>query len=88
MHELGINGFLEFVIVRNSIPVESTTLRKLDLFLSTSELRETSTVLVPLERTNLNYWIALSKRPIRTGVSFFSPEDGNRSSFRNVVFSS
>jgi hypothetical protein len=32
--------------------------------------------------------LALSKGPNRVGVSFPSPEDGNRSSFRNVVFSS
>jgi hypothetical protein len=35
-------------------------------------------------------WVALtlSKRPNRVGDSFPSPEDGNRSSFLNVVFSS
>jgi hypothetical protein len=32
--------------------------------------------------------LALSKGPNRVGVSLPSPEDGNRSSFRNVVFSS
>jgi hypothetical protein len=31
---------------------------------------------------------ALSKIPKRVAVSLPSPEDGNRSSFRNVVFSS
>jgi hypothetical protein len=31
--------------------------------------------------------LALSKRPNRVGVVVPSPEDGNRSSFRNVVFS-
>jgi hypothetical protein len=30
---------------------------------------------------------ALSKGPNRVGVSLPSPEDGDRSSFRNVVFS-
>jgi hypothetical protein len=30
---------------------------------------------------------ALSKEPNRVGVSLPSPEDGNRSRFRNVVFS-
>jgi hypothetical protein len=47
-----------------------------------------------------NYWVsgsviqirrlmlALSKGPNKVGVSLTSPEDGNRSSFRNVVFSS
>jgi hypothetical protein len=32
--------------------------------------------------------VAISKGPNRVGVSLPSPEDGNRSSFRNVVFSS
>jgi hypothetical protein len=32
--------------------------------------------------------LALSKGPNRVGVAFPSPEDGNRSSFRNVMFSS
>jgi hypothetical protein len=32
--------------------------------------------------------LALSKRPNRVGVSLSSPEDGNRYSFQNVVFSS
>jgi hypothetical protein len=32
--------------------------------------------------------LALSKGPNRVGVSPSSPEDGNRSCFRNVVFSS
>jgi hypothetical protein len=32
-------------------------------------------------------WLALSKGPNRAGV-FPPPEDGNRSSFQNVVFSS
>jgi hypothetical protein len=32
--------------------------------------------------------LALSKGPNRVGVSLPSPEDGNRSSLRNVVFSS
>jgi hypothetical protein len=32
--------------------------------------------------------LPLSKRPNRVGVSLPSPGDGNRSSFRNVVFSS
>jgi hypothetical protein len=30
--------------------------------------------------------LALSKGPSRVGVSLPSPEDGNRSSFRNAVF--
>jgi hypothetical protein len=43
---------------------------------------ETPTVLVPLERSRL----VISKGPNRIGVP--PPEDGNRSCFRNVVFSS
>jgi hypothetical protein len=50
----------------------------------------------PLERAKINLWtrsrppviliLALSKGPNRVGVSLPSPEDGDRSSFRNVVF--
>jgi hypothetical protein len=47
--------------------------------------RETLTLLGPLERANLNH-SSLSKGPNRVGVSLPSPEDGNRSSFLNVVF--
>jgi hypothetical protein len=46
----------------------------MDLFQSSGKWEEkTPTQLGPLERANLNHW---------------KPEDGNRSSFRNVVFSS
>jgi hypothetical protein len=41
---------------------------------------ETPILLGPLERANLNHWTS--------DVSSPSPEDGNRSSLRNVVFSS
>jgi hypothetical protein len=36
--------------------LENTTFWKLDLFLSSGEGRETSTLLGPLERSNLNQW--------------------------------
>jgi hypothetical protein len=43
----------------------------------------------PLERANLNHWmLALPKGPNTVGVSLPSPEDGNRISFQNDVFSS
>jgi hypothetical protein len=54
---------------------ENTMFRKLDLFPSSGEGRKKVTLL------------ALSKGPNRVGVFLPSPEDGNRSSFRNVVFS-
>jgi hypothetical protein len=57
------------------------TFRKLDLFPSSGEGRETPTLLGHLQRANLYHWA-------RVGVSLPSSEDGNRSSFRNVVFSS
>jgi hypothetical protein len=45
-----------------------------------------------LERAHFDHWIhwklTLSKGPIRVDVSVHSPEDGNRSSLRYVVFSS
>jgi hypothetical protein len=62
--------------------------RKLDLFLSSGEVRETPTLLGPLERANLSYWGYLFlKNPTELGV-FPCLDDGNRSSFWNVVFSS
>jgi hypothetical protein len=47
-------------------------------------------MLVPLERAKQVQLLrlAISKRPNRLGVSLSSPGNGNRSSFRNVVFSS
>jgi hypothetical protein len=46
----------------------------------------TPTLLGPLERANLDYWSS-AKGPNKLGVSLSSPEEGNRSSFRNIVFS-
>jgi hypothetical protein len=56
--------------------------QKLDLFPSSDEGREISTLLGSLERANLNPVIqrlrlALSKGPNRVGVSLLSPKDGN-----------
>jgi hypothetical protein len=60
---------------------------ELDLFPFSGE-GETPTLLDPLERANLSHWrLALSKEPKTTYVSP-SPEDGNKTSFRNAVFSS
>jgi hypothetical protein len=50
------------------------------MFLSSNEARETPTLLGSLEKANLNHW--------SSEVSAPSPEKRNRSSFRNVVFSS
>jgi hypothetical protein len=53
--------------------VENTRFRKLDLFPSSDEGRETSTLLSPLERDNLNHWIlALCKDPHKAGVSLIT----------------
>jgi hypothetical protein len=48
---------------------------------------EIPTLLGPFERVNFNLWtcLALSKGPNRVCVSLPSPEDGNRSSFRNGI---
>jgi hypothetical protein len=63
---------------------------KLDLFLFPGYGRKTPTLLGPLERDNLNQSLrlSLSKGPNRVGLVFPPPEDGNRSNFGNVVFSS
>jgi hypothetical protein len=56
--------------------LNNTALRKLDLFPSSGE------------RTSVVHWLrlALSNGPNRVGVYNLKPEDGNRSTFRNVVF--
>jgi hypothetical protein len=80
--------FWTLFIVRNS-KYKKTTFRKLDVFPSSGEGKETPTVLgPPLERSNLNHWtrLALAKGPSKAGVSLPSPEDGNRSSFPNLLF--
>jgi hypothetical protein len=49
--------------------------------------RKTPTLLGPLERTNLNHWLALSKGSNSVGVSPPSPGEENRRRFRNILFS-
>jgi hypothetical protein len=55
------------------------TFRKMGLFPSSRDGGKTPTQLGPLDRANLNHWV---------GVFPLTPENGNRSSFQNVVFSS
>jgi hypothetical protein len=43
----------------------------------------TPTLLGPLERASFNH---CTNGPSKVGATFFLPEDGNRSSFRKVVF--
>jgi hypothetical protein len=82
---LTITGFLDFAYRPEFQILENTMFRKLDLFPPSDEGRDTTTLLGPLERANLNHWTTGSNR---AGVSFPSPEDGNTSSFPEVVFSS
>jgi hypothetical protein len=60
----------------------------MDLFPSSGEWRETAILLGPLEQTSITGSLALSKGPNRVVVSLRSAEDGNRSSFWNVMVSS
>jgi hypothetical protein len=60
----------------------------MDIFPSSDEGRQAPTSLGPLDKVNKWIKLALSKEPSRVGVSLSSPDDGNRSSFRNLVFSS
>jgi hypothetical protein len=62
------HGLRTATIVRNCKQVEITTGRKLDLFPSSGERRETSTLLSPLERANLNRQLFL-----RDPTVFVSP---------------
>jgi hypothetical protein len=56
--------------------------RKLDLFPSSGKRLETPTIMGPSERFTLGF----CKGPNSVGVSHLLPEDGNRSSFRNIMF--
>jgi hypothetical protein len=89
---LRIAGFLDFVHRPVFQKIENTTFRKLDLFPSSGEGGGGGKIPIkwgPLVIANHNPWrLALYKGPNRVGVSPPSPEDGNRSSFLNVVFSS
>jgi hypothetical protein len=58
--------------------LENTTFRKLDLFPSSGEGKETPTLLGPVIKVS-------SKGPKILGVYFPSPEDGNRSSFQTLL---
>jgi hypothetical protein len=80
IHQIINNEYgLSFTLLDNFR--ENRTFRKLDLFPSSDKGTETPTLLGPFEKANLNHWT-------RVGVSFPSPEDGNRFSLRNVLFSS
>jgi hypothetical protein len=77
-------GSWTLFIVRNSKYLENTTSRKLDLFPSSGEGRETSDRLGPLEWLRL----ALSKGPNSVGVSIPTPYGVNRTSSHDTVVSS
>jgi hypothetical protein len=93
------NGFLDFFhrLKKKITTIKITTFRKLVLLPSSGEKRGkrgTPTLLCPLRRISqpqsLDLWLrlALSKGPNRVGVPpfpLFSPEEGSRTSFRNVV---
>jgi hypothetical protein len=49
--------------------LENTTFRKLDLFPSSGEGRETPTLLGPLERANLNQWTRRTDTVQKPGTS-------------------
>jgi hypothetical protein len=53
---LRITGLSNLFIVQNSKSRENTTFRKLDLFSSSDQGRETPTLLGPLEKATLNQW--------------------------------
>jgi hypothetical protein len=61
---------------------------KLDIFPSSGKIMAAATLLGPIERGCLNQRLslALSKRPNRVEADIILPENGNRSSFQNVMF--
>jgi hypothetical protein len=83
-----INTFVQFKAIGQEYKylrfVENIVFRKLDLFLSSNEGRETPTLFGPLERANLTRPLFL-RGPAKVGSSIFSLEGENRSSFRNAV---
>jgi hypothetical protein len=80
-----ITGFLVFVHRPEFEILENTAFRKLDLFPSSGEERETSTLWVPF--TELTSITGAILNVNRLGLFLTSPEDGNISSFRNIEFS-
>jgi hypothetical protein len=64
--------------------LKNTTFRKLDLVAAFRKIKLTPTLLGPLEGAGLNHWT--TEGPNRVVATFILREDGNRSSFRNVVF--
>jgi hypothetical protein len=78
-----VTEILDLSITRNS-KNQKTAFRKLGMFPSSGKGRKTLTLLDPLETANLNY----SKGPSRENVFLPPPEDRNRSSFKNIAFSS
>jgi hypothetical protein len=56
-----MTGFVNFIQFPEKL--ENSTFRKLAVFPSTGEGRETSTRLDPLKRVNLNHWIVSLRDP-------------------------
>jgi hypothetical protein len=69
---------VKFDFVHYSKEIENAVFLKLHMCQSSGVGRETSILLGPLD---------LSKGPNKVGVSLPFAEDGNRHSFRNVLFS-
>jgi hypothetical protein len=88
-------GFWTCFIFWNSKQRGCSVFQKLYLSPSSDEGKETPTLLGLSERANLNHWTitgwsrsVLIKGPNKVDISLPSPEDGDRSSFQNIVFSS
>jgi hypothetical protein len=87
-----VTGLLDLFHSPEVEKLENTTHRKLYQFSSPGERRKTNVLLCPLQRVNVNHWtnwmrLALFKRTKRVDIFLSSPQDENRPSFRNVVFS-
>jgi hypothetical protein len=79
-------GFWTLFTVGNSKYSKTQHFRNRMRFRLQMRERQTPTLLGPLESAVQNVRLALFEGPNRVGVSLLSPEDGSRSSFRNVVF--
>jgi hypothetical protein len=76
----GVYGFRSSSGILNN----STTFLKMELFRSANDWLKTHTLLGPLESINLNN--CSNEEPYKIDASLHSPEEGNRSSFLNVLF--
>jgi hypothetical protein len=76
--------FLDFV--HCLMFLKKNKFQKVDLFTSSCKIMAAPTLLGPLQRASLDHWSHKDPNN-RVGAGSVLPEEGNRSSFRNIAFS-